>query len=137
VAPWQRRLLGALVLLGLLVSLGFGFGQGWGLTTLLLFLALLGCSAVAMLGLLGSATGQLRWDGEQWHWSGQYDAAVTDIRCILDLQRVLLLHIRCEQGARHWLWLESGAMDAGWLAVRRAVVAAQAAQQSAKFNSLR
>ena len=134
---WQRSLLAALLLLGVLLALGFGVNQSWGLRTLWLLLALLGSAAVAAHGLRNRLHGQLRWDGEHWHWSGEEDCAVTDIHCALDWQRLLLLHIRCEQGGRHWLWLESPAMNPAWLALRRAVVVSQAQARSAKFNSLR
>lgn len=136
-AQWQRRLIAGLLGFGLMVSLGFGFSQGWGASTLLLALILLGCGSVAAMGLRSSASGQLRWDGEHWHWSGSIDCAVTELFCVLDLQRLLLLHIRSEQGETRWLWLESRSMDAGWMAMRRAVVAAKAIEQSANFNSLR
>ena len=136
VAQWQRRLLAFLVGLGLLDLLGFGLRQGWGPVTLLLFVILLVCGAAAVYGLRGNAIGQLRWDGENWHWSGQGDSAVTEISCVMDLQRLLLLRIRCDHGSSHWLWLESRTMDSGWRALRRAVVASKDIDGSAKSNSL-
>ncbi len=134
---WQRRLLFCLIGLALIALLGFGSGQGWGASSLVLALSLLGCSAAAAWGLRGAPNGQLRWDGEHWHWSGAADCAVTELFCALDLQRVLLLHIACEQGPKQWLWLQSSHMDAGWLALRRAVVSSQVTARSVEFDSLR
>ena len=45
--------------------------------------------------------------------------------CVLDLQRCLLLRLDVEAGVRRWLWLESAHLDAGWLALRRAVAASR------------
>jgi hypothetical protein len=136
-AQWQRHLIASLFGFGLLASLGFGFSQGWGASTLLLAVSLLVCGTVAAIGRRGSASGQLRWDGEHWLWSGQIECAVTELTCAVDLQSLLLLRIRIERGDSHWLWLEGSGMDAGWRAMRRAVVASKAVERSANFNSLR
>ena len=69
--------------------------------------------------------GQLRWDGRQWHWSGAPDRMVLSMDCVLDLQSVVLLHIRCNQGKSHWLWLEAGDKPKHWKALRRAIVASR------------
>ena len=135
-AQWQRRLLGCLIALALIALLGFGSGQGWGARSLVLALSLLGCSVFAVWSLRGTASGKLRWDGAHWHWCGPADFAVTELFCVLDLQRLLLLYIRCEQGSTQWLWLHSRHMDADWLALRRAVVGSQATARSVEFDSL-
>jgi hypothetical protein len=133
-----RRVVATLGLLGLLVLTGFGNSQGWGASTAWLSLTLVVCTAVSYLGLRRPATGQLRWDGEQWHWFGLAEHAVTQIGCAIDLQRLMLLWIRCDQGTVLWLWLENGTMDAQWLAFRRAVVASKTAPRpSAESDSLR
>ena len=135
-AQGQRRLVLALVLLGCGVWLGFGASQGWGRPSLVLGVSLVACSVLAAWSHRGTAQGQLRWDGEHWHWCAASDLAVVHLHCALDLQRLLLLHISCAQGPRLWLWLESRQMDARWLALRRAVVASRGLDRSAAFHSL-
>jgi hypothetical protein len=134
-ARWQRRVLAALGLLGALVSLFFCLGQRWGTSSLLVLLWGL-CTAIAVMGLRKGATGHLRWDGERWHWSDTQDHAVTRLVCVIDLQRLLLLRVDCEQGPSRWLWLQSPTMDAPWRALRRAVVASQNALRRPQPRSL-
>lgn len=135
-APWQQRALAAVGLLGALAGLFFCLSQGWGSSSFLLA-ALLGiCTAAAGLSLSGAAHGQLRWDGERWHWSSADEQAVSQLECVLDLQRFMLLRIACESGLSLWLWLYSPAMDARWLALRRAVVASQQRALLAPGDSL-
>ncbi len=122
---WQRALLAALVVLVALNSAFFCLSQRWGLSSLLLLLVLAACTAAALVGLWRPQRGQLRWDGAHWHWSDPQDHAVNQLVCVLDLQRCLLLRIGSEAGVRRWLWLESSRMDAGWLALRRAVAASR------------
>jgi toxin CptA len=133
---WLRRLLAALIGLAVLAVCFYSSSQGFGGATILLWALLLGSVATAVLGLNQRVKGQLRWDGEHWHWSGLQEHTVTDINCVLDLQRLLLLRIHCDQGPRLWLWLESSSMDAAWLALRRAVVASQAVPEPGPRNSL-
>ena len=123
-ARWRGRVLTALALCATLDWTGFWVLQGW--STSSFFLLLLVFASVLLAGLSNRNTpvGQLRWDGEQWHWSGVDHDTVRVVACVLDLQRMLLLHIRCEQGACHWLWLEAAAQPTRWRAMRRAVVAA-------------
>jgi len=122
-APWRSIVLAALGLLGALVGLFFCLSQRWGISSWLVLLALCVSAAGALIGLHTGSAGQLRWDGERWHWSDADDYAVTRLACVLDLQRFLLLRIDCEQEPGLWLWLQSPSMDARWLALRRAVVA--------------
>jgi hypothetical protein len=62
--------------------------------------------------------------------------AITRLLCVLDLQRLMLVRVVCEPAAVRWLWLESPLMDARWLALRRAVVAAPRALQAQQNHSL-
>lgn len=124
-ARWQRRVLVALGLAGALPSLFFCLNQRWGAHSLAVLLWLGLCTVGASWRFQKAANGQLRWDGERWHWSDSQDYAVTKFDCVVDLQRFLLLRIVCDQGPQLWLWLYSPAMDGRWLALRRAVMAAQ------------
>jgi hypothetical protein len=135
-ARWQRRVLAALGLLGALVGSFFVFSQHWAPSSWLVLVVLAACSAGASMGLYKAAEGQLRWDGERWHWSDGQDHGVTRLSCVIDLQRCLLLRIDCEQARILWLWLYSPAMDARWLALRRAVVASPKANSPTRAGSL-
>ncbi|MDE2418085.1 MAG: hypothetical protein KGN32_09790 [Burkholderiales bacterium] len=84
-------------------------------------------TGLAFAGWLHSATGILQWDGQHWLWSGFLDAPVRHTTLIVDFQRLMLVKITSESGRVAWLWLEGHMDDARWLAVRRAVIASQAA----------
>ncbi|RFO95526.1 hypothetical protein DIC66_18045 [Rhodoferax lacus] len=135
-APWQRGVQASLGLLGAVAGLYFCFSQRWGVSSWLVLGALCASAASAAMSLFNRPAGQLRWDGERWHWSDADDYAVTRLACVLDLQRFLLLRIDCEQGRGLWLWLQSPSMDARWLALRRAVVASGQAMPRSQSASL-
>jgi toxin CptA len=135
-AQWQRYLLLALCLLGTLVVTFFCLSQRWGPSCVLLLGLLLVSVTAAAVGLRRTASGQLRWDGEHWHWSGDRDYALSHLVCVIDLQRFLLLRIECSQGPSLWLWLQSPAMDVRWLALRRAVVAGPNTVRRVRVHSL-
>ncbi len=123
-ARWQRRLTTALALCAALAWAGFSVRQGWGAASPVLLLVLVVSVLLSIRAGRNAPVGQLRWDGEQWHWSGADDGAVRSITCVWDLQVLLLLKIHFEPGAQQWLWLEAGAEPARWRAMRRALVAA-------------
>ena len=120
---WQMRVLAALTLLAMLVWVGFIAEQGWGLSSFIVLVALLVGVWLVAMARRKALRGQLRWDGEQWYWTGLQDRAVRAMACILDLQVVMLLQITFDQGKSHWIWLESGYKPAQWKALRRAIVA--------------
>jgi hypothetical protein len=120
---YQWRLLLLLVVLTALQVAGFLATQAWGPGSVLLLLTFAGVVGFALMGLRRVASGQLLWDGAQWFWAAGRVQTVTELVCVLDLQRVMLLRIRCAQTGRHWLWLESAQMGHGWKALRRAVAA--------------
>jgi hypothetical protein len=120
---WQNRILTGLALLASLVSLGFLVEQGWGLSSFILLVALLVGCLLAAMARHNAHQGQLRWDGEQWHWIGAQGVALRTMVCMVDLQVTLLLQVTSDQGKRHWFWLDSGDKPAQWRAMRRAIVA--------------
>jgi ABC-type uncharacterized transport system permease subunit len=120
----SRRVLAALVLAGALAGAFFCLNQRFGTNAVVLIVALAVCALGAALACSKPAVGQLRWDAQRWHWTGEHNLAVTRVQCVLDFQRMLLLHIDCESGPGMWLWLYSPTMDGPWRALRRAVVAA-------------
>ena len=69
-----------------------------------------------------SPVGELRWDGQQWHWlCGSVSESLEPPVVCLDLQRYMLLQVRVGGGRRLWLHLEQGAFPQRWLDLRRAV----------------
>ena len=128
---WPWRLLSALAVGALLLWLDFSMHQQRPLVSAALLALLLACVAVAAMGLRRQPLGQLQWDGSHWHWSEWSEHPLTDLVCVLDWQSVMLLRLQAEGGARRWLWLEARRPSAQWLALRRAVVVAQSAPNSA------
>jgi hypothetical protein len=125
----QRRFVWALVLLSAMPVAAFLGTQAWGAASAVLLLVFLLAVGLAYTRLRRPVTGLLNWDGEQWYWTTQQVQAVSELACVLDLQRVLLLRVRCGSANPEWLWLESAAMGGSWLAMRRAVVAGHVQDQ--------
>ncbi len=115
----------ALALLGAVLNIVYWFRQAPGPSGALLGLALVACTLLSMRGLRTLVRGRLQWDGASWHWSGTEDLLVTDLVCVLDFQRCMLLRMACGPTAAHWLWLETPSMDGRWHALRRAIVASR------------
>lgn len=139
-ARWPRRFVAVTGLLGLSLCLWLALSQPWGTSSLIL-LTLPGlCLLVAGLGLHRSPQGQLRWDGAHWHWiargSDSEGQAISQMLCVMDLQRLMLVRVVCEPSVVRWLWLESPGMDARWLALRRALVAAPRVLRAPQDHSL-
>jgi hypothetical protein len=122
---WQSRAPAVLVLLAAMAWGGFLLKQGWGPFSLTLLLVLIAAAVLATVERGHISKGQLRWDGEHWHWSGEQDRMVRSMACVMDLQSMVLLYIRCDQGKSHWLWLEAGRKPHHWKALRRAIVASK------------
>jgi hypothetical protein len=82
--------------------------------------------AMSLRGWVRSDTGTLQWDGQHWLWSGFGEISLQQVQLILDFQKFLLLRLRSEDGCVAWLWVEGRTTTPHhWLAVRRALVAAQ------------
>jgi len=64
-----------------------------------------------------AASGQWRWFSPAW----RRGLELTELRCVLDLQGLLLLHWRSASGLRGWLWLERAQRPEHWRALRAAV----------------
>ncbi len=89
--------------------------------------------AVATTRWRASPTGVLHWDGAGWQWRGPGSCATlaTGLLAVhLDLQRCLLVHLRCDGGERRsrWLWLEQRRVPGHWGDLRRAVYSRAAAE---------
>jgi hypothetical protein len=125
-ARWQSWALSALLLIATLVWAGFLAKQGFGTATFLILVALLASALMALVARQNTSKGLLSWDGEQWQWSGAPDGPLRSMSCALDLQKVMLLQVTCDQGKRHWLWLEAFDKPILWTALRRAIVVSTA-----------
>ena len=88
--------------------------------------AVLGAALVApVLALWGwqkSPSGQLRWDGDYWHWSGFAATQSCHLSLLVDFQRVLLVRLSHADQPPVWLWLESAPGNIHWMPLRRAIV---------------
>lgn len=131
---WHLRLVVLLSLLGLAAVTAIAIDQRLpGMP-----LVLLGCVVFASCGTAlwtwqQSPVGYLRWDGQEWFWSGFGDAR-RPCRVVLrlDAQYCMLLSLHAhghgDGRLRTWLWLDTipGPANAQWLALRRAVLSSQA-----------
>jgi len=66
-----------------------------------------------------AARGQWRWFSPSW----RRGLELSELRCVLDLQGLLLLHWRSASGLSGWLWLERAQQPEQWRALRVAVFA--------------
>jgi toxin CptA len=84
-----------------------------------LCLALL-AGALALRAWLRAPAGVLSWNGESWSWRDAAGAQAGEPRCVVDLQRWLLLRWESSGGVL-WLWAERGRDPGHWDDLRRAV----------------
>ena len=115
------RLAAGLVAAALVAGLAWSLQGAAGWRPLAALGAAVAGGAVALRGWLGSATGMLCWDGQGWTWEEGGRAAAGRPEIALDLQGLLLLRWRAEQGPVRWLWLERASDSSHWEALRRAV----------------
>jgi toxin CptA len=89
------------------------------------------CTVFAFLVLSGAwaakdwfyaERGLLRWDGQQWLWSGFGDVPVQRLFVVLDFQRLILVKVEADHAGSSWMWLETPHRNRQWLALRRAIV---------------
>jgi toxin CptA len=79
----------------------------------------------AFAGWSRSHEGELKWDGDSWHWAYFEGQEACNLNLHLDFQSVMLVCIDGPQTPKTWLWLEANPSKPGWSALRRAVVASQ------------
>lgn len=130
-----------LLSLGLVLAITFCVLQDGSTRWVWPMAAVLACALGTALQWRQAPRGQLRWDGERWQWSARPEAAVTQLHCVVDLQRRMLLRLCCGQvgpfgGGCIWLWLESDGMGPRWLALRRAILANAKISAQADFNAV-
>jgi hypothetical protein len=66
-----------------------------------------------------AASGEWRWFSPAW----RRGLELTELRCVLDLQGLLLLRWRSASGLGGWIWLERAQRPEQWRALRAAVLA--------------
>jgi toxin CptA len=89
--------------------------------------------AWGLTGWLTSPVGDLQWDGGVWRFESAGPAPRSDIGRVhvaIDLQWVMLVRFQAANGP-HWLWLAQSDDAGQWFALRRAVVSAKSASDSA------
>lgn len=86
--------------------------------------------AMAMLSWRRSPTGTLTWDGQHWIWAGGDVSHPVTLSVTLDIQNLMLMHLRASEAPKLWVWLERRSAPTRWRACRRAVFARQPADQA-------
>lgn len=121
---WHLR---AIVVLGVLAGLAAGAlaRDLPPMQALLVAAAVLVAGATALVGWYRSPSGDLRWDGQHWHWPDFSDTPDCQLTLHFDFQRVMVVSLRGRARRTVWLWLESAPGDARWTALRRAVIASR------------
>ncbi len=89
----------------------------WQIGSVMLAIALF---AWALRDWLRTPGGVLRWEGRQWRLTSAASGA-GQVRVCLDLQGLLLLQWRADNGSCAWLWLEARCSPGRWSDLRRAV----------------
>lgn len=64
----------------------------------------------------------LQWDGKAWTCSSDGPDDTGEMWCVLDLQRLMLLHWRSGHGPTRWFWVLRSGPREPWDSFRRAVV---------------
>ncbi len=132
---FQGRVLVALWFAGLAVTLLWAVSAprlDWRLGVAVL--ALLTAAAAAWSGWRHAPSGQVRWDGQVWHWESpgyRSGTPVLALSVVLDFQRVLLLRLENQDHATLWLWAHRAAMPERWMDLRRAVYSRRKASPAA------
>ncbi|WP_367849003.1 hypothetical protein [Rhodoferax sp. WC2427] len=119
---FQAGLQGALWLLGAATVAGWSWqvdALGWrqGVAAL----TVLSAGLLAVVAWWTTPVAALRWDGQQWFWSGNSTSFTVHVSVHLDLQHHLLLRLRPDTGRPLWCWAERASQPLYWRSLRRAV----------------
>ena len=98
------------------------------------FAALAVVLALACHAWRNTETGQLAWGGESWVWTTAHRAATGLIVVHLDVQSLMVLTLRDDQGQSVWLWVERASDPIGWRALRRAIYADKKTKDEVKIE---
>ncbi len=138
---WHLRLVASLSLLGLLAGAAIAVNQSLsGVHLIVLACVVFAVSAVALRSWQRSPVGYLRWNAQEWFWSGFGDARPCRVILRLDAQYCMLLSLHGHGGSsderlRAWLWLDAvpGPANVRWLALRRAVLFSHSHNQNLEY----
>jgi toxin CptA len=121
-SQWHLRLLAIVWLLGL--SAAWTFAENQALSGVVaVSLSVLAAGLIALFGWRNASVGTLRWDGQDWHWSGFDEDALCQLVLQLDFQKLLLVSVTDKTKNRVVrLWLEAVPGDIRWISLRRAVM---------------
>lgn len=121
---FQGRFLLALGVTGLLMGGLWTHAAGTlGRFQLLFFAVLAIVLSLAVHAWRQTDTGLLAWGGESWIWTTGQQSTGGSMTVHLDLQSLMVLTLRDDQGQSVWLWVERASDPLGWGALRRAVYA--------------
>ena len=124
---WHARFIIALFVLALAACVLFAVERAaLDASTAGFALAVLVATAFAFSAWHNSPQGSLRWDGQQWYWSGFATNLPCRLTLLMDFQRVVVVRLVAEDHAPLCLWLEASVGDASWRPLRRAIVSSQA-----------
>ncbi len=120
---WHLGCVGLLCAASLITALVFVLNASiWDWRCVAVLGAALLAPILAVRGWQRSPSGQLRWDGQQWHWSGFATTQACRLSLLVDLQRVVLVRLSGEDHPSVWLWLEAAPGSIHWMPLRRAIV---------------
>lgn len=121
---FQGRFLLALGLTGLLTGGMWTHASGTlGRSQFLFFAVLAMVLSLAVHAWRQSDTGLLAWGGESWIWTTGQQSTGGSMSVHLDLQLLMVLTLRDDQGRSVWLWVERSSDPIAWCALRRAIYA--------------
>ena len=101
----------------------------------LYFAVLIGVVALAGHAWRETEAGELAWGGESWVWTTAHHATTGSMAVHLDVQSLMVLTLKDDQGRSVWLWAERASNPIDWRALRRAIYAGKqtpAAKDDAK-----
>lgn len=67
-------------------------------------------------------SGSLKWSEGKWTWSSQTYACSGTLTVLVDVQQVLVVIMKVDDGGVLWFWLRRVADPSAWPALRRAMV---------------
>lgn len=120
---FQGGVLALCWLAGMSIVVAWGAQQPWDWRLATGYAAVLLAGWAALAGYRNLPSGQLSWDGQMWRWESpvyQTGIAEYELSVIADFQRVLVLRLQNQAGARLWLCAERSARPERWLDLRRA-----------------
>ena len=125
VGPWSLRPLYLVALAaGGWAALAFWWQQPDALAArpMWLFVIWLACLVATVWAARRDHSGTLRWNAGKWTWTSQSCARSGTLTMLVDVQQVLVVILRSDEGGARWFWLHCGADPSAWPALRRALV---------------